>query len=582
MGIKSLIDGGKTAVKKAVERFPLVIILSTAAALLTIYMTEKEMYGWEQGLSRFIGVLCLGIPLYLCVYVILERINKENTKEKYFYLGAGSLLLGVYWAFVYTDVSMVIVTRHIGLILILILSFLVIPYVKREENFELYIIKILSRLFITAIYAFVLQIGISAILATLNYLLEISIKFQLYYYTWLLIMGVFAPCYFLGGIPKKGEVLTVEEYPKGLKVLMLYIIMPLLSIYTVILYLYFGKIIITSEWPEGLVSHLVLWYGVISAGTLFLISKLKAGNKWAEVYSKVFPMAILPLMVMMFTSIGIRIGEYGVTENRYFVVALGIWVFGTMIYLGLATKKKFIILPISLAVIMLISVCGPLSSYSVSVRSQNKRFSSILKKNDMLSEGSIVKSSKELSKTDKQDISSILHYFDRNHSLSQVKYLPKNFNYNDMKTLMGFEDVEGYGYNYSANKYFYFGTEGSFTKIDITGYDYMIQGASYSGGGNRFGVGVNGDYRQQERKFVLNKDGEEIYFKVMDEYAEKLIEKYGWDNSGKNILTDMIFEDENDQVKVKFIFKSMSGETSGETNEIENIDCEFIVLVKVK
>ena len=63
MGIRSLIDGGKTAVKKAVARFPIVIILSAAAAMLTVYMTEKSMYAWEQGISRFIVVLCLGIPI---------------------------------------------------------------------------------------------------------------------------------------------------------------------------------------------------------------------------------------------------------------------------------------------------------------------------------------------------------------------------------------------------------------------------------------------------------------------------------------------------------------------------------------
>lgn len=581
MGIRSLIDGGKTAVKKAVARFPIVIILSAAAAMLTIYMTEKSMYAWEQGISRFIVVLCLGIPFYLCIYVILERINKENHKEKYLYHGLGTLMLILYWRFVYTDVSMVIVIRHIGLILILILCFLVIPYIKREENFELYIIQILSRLFITAIYAVVLQIGISAILVTLNYLLEVRIKFELYYYTWLLIVGIFAPCFFLGGIPKKGEVLSKEHYPKGLKVLMLYIIMPLISIYTMILYLYFGKIIITSKWPEGLVSHLVLWYGVISAGTLFLISKLRDTNKWADIYFKVFPGAILPLMVMMFVSIGIRIGDYGVTENRYFVVALGIWVSGTMIYLAIARKKKFIILPISLAVIMLISVCGPFSSYSISVRSQNKRFSDILKKNDMISDGSIVKSSKELSEMDKQDISSILHYFERNHALSQVKYLPKDFHFKDMKGILGFEDIEGYAY--SANRFFYFGAEEGFTKIDITGYDYMFQGASYSGGGNRYGEGINADYRQQERKFVLNRDGEEIYSKAMEEYAQKLVEEYGLDNNSiKGIVKEIIFEDENDKVKIKFIFKSMSGEAVSGTNDIQNVDCEFIVLVKMK
>ena len=45
-----------------------------------------------------------------------------------------------------------------------------------------------------------------------------------------------------------------------------------------------------------------------------------------------FPKAILPLIVMMFISIGIRINAYGLTENRYYVVALGIWAFLVMIY----------------------------------------------------------------------------------------------------------------------------------------------------------------------------------------------------------------------------------------------------------
>lgn len=580
MGISNLVNGGKTAVKKAIERFPISIILSTIVALLTIYMIESSSMEWEDGISRVTTVLCLGIPVYLSIQVFLERINKEKDRVRYWYYGVAAILLLIYWKFIYVDITMVIITRHIGLILIFILFFLFIPYVKRDDNYEMYIIKVLGRFLLTGIYAFVLQIGISAILATLKYLLELNIKFELYTYSWLLIVGVFAPAFFLGGIPRKDEICNNDKYPKALKILMLYIVMPLITVYTIILYIYFGKIIITTNWPEGLVSHLVLWYGVISVGNLFLISDLRATNKWANFYSKVFPMAILPLMVMMFTSIGIRISDYGVTENRYYVVALGLWVIGTMIYLAIVNKKRFIVLPISLSIIIFLSICGPFSSYSISIRSQNKRFEEILKNKKMLVEGQIIKSSKELSQANKEDISSILHYFERNHSLKQVKYLPENFEFKKMESVFGFEDVESYGI--SANRYFYFGGEGSFTGVDIAGYNYMFQVASYSGSGARFGDGINVDYKQQERKIVLYKDGKEIYSKSMDEYAQKLIEKYGIDTSGKNIVENMIFEDENEEVKIKFIFRSMSGETNGSTDEILNVDCEFIVLVTLK
>lgn len=580
MKISSLFNSGKAAIKKAIERFPISIILSAVAVILTIYMIEKNYIMELEWLNRSIHVLCLGIPMYLSLQVFLERINKEKDRSRYWYYGIVALFLIIYWKYVYIDISMVIVTRHIGLILIFILMFLFIPYVKRDDSFEMYIIKVIGRFLLTGIYAFVLQIGISAILATLNYLLEVNIKFELYSYVWLLIIGVFAPAFFLGGIPRKNEVVGKDKYSKALKILMLYIIMPLISVYTVILYIYFGKIIITTNWPQGLVSHLVLWYGVISAGTLFLISSLKSSNKWADIFSKVFPMAILPLMVMMFTSIGIRISDYGVTENRYYVVALGLWVFGIMIYLAIVNRKRFIILPISLALIMLISICGPLSSYSISVRSQNKRFEHILTGKNMLMDGEIVKPLKELSAMNEQDISSILHYFERNHSLKQVKYLPENFTFNDMENVFGFKDVEGY--IYEANRYFYFNSQENFSSMDIKGYDYMFQVLSYNSGSNIYGEGINADYKQQQRKFVLYKDGEEIYSKVMDEYAKELLEKYGDNYNGKGLVENMIFEDENDQVKVKFIFRSLSGEKRGSTDELNTIDCDFIVLVMVK
>jgi len=55
------------------------------------------------------------------------------------------------------------------------------------------------------------------------------------------------------------------------------------------------------------------------------------------------PKAIIPLLLVMFVCVGIRVNAYGVTENRYFAIALGVWVLVVMVYLAL-TGQKIVIL----------------------------------------------------------------------------------------------------------------------------------------------------------------------------------------------------------------------------------------------
>ena len=66
-------------------------------------------------------------------------------------------------------------------------------------------------------------------------------------------------------------------------------------------------------------------------GNIF-ITPILDKNKWAYRFKHWFPKFILPILIMMFISIGIRIRQYGVTENRYFVIILGLWVLGIMLY----------------------------------------------------------------------------------------------------------------------------------------------------------------------------------------------------------------------------------------------------------
>ncbi|MEG2290039.1 MAG: DUF4153 domain-containing protein [Clostridium sp.] len=585
MGISNMFNKGKNAIKESMKRFPIEILLSMATVIILIYMSEAEKWQWDDGLQRIAMVMALGIPVYLCIQLFLESKNKENEKSRIIYYGTSAILLIAYGWFLLKDVNMVEITRYVGFNLVFILGFLVIPYIDKEENFEIYVIRVLQRFFTTVVYSVVLYLGLAAILFTINYLLEIKIDPEIYYYTWLIIVGVFAPCFFLGGIPSKGERLSVKAYPKGLKVLMLYIIMPLISVYTVILYIYFGKIIITMNWPEGLVSHLVLWYGVISAVTIFLISAVSDQSQWVKKYINIFPKAILPLMGMMFVSMGIRINAYGITENRYFVLALGIWVFGVMIYFSASKKRKNIILPTSLAIIILVSVFGPLSSYSISKYSQNRRFEKIANRNNMVENGKVVKSTGQVSKEDQQEISSILHYFNNKHELKDVKYLPDNFKIGDIKSQLGIEDsVYYYGDNY---EYFYFTVEESSKPIEIKEYDYLFDLTSYQTDNKKSDVGVTVNYNKASNKFIIYKDGKEIYSNDFNEYIKALVDKYGNDNSlnsksGSIPSESMRLKDETDKVKVEFKFKNISGSKTALNGNIESKELQFYVFIKVK
>ncbi|MGB4504660.1 MAG: DUF4153 domain-containing protein, partial [Syntrophaceticus sp.] len=297
----------------------------------------------SETLYRITMILALGIPLSLCIKVFLERRDKGKTAILIGLYAAGGLMLILYYFFLLDKLSMVSITRYIAVSLALYLGFLFIPYLPKKEQFEMYIIKVCSGFLITVIYSAVLYLGLAAILLAMDQLLGIQITEKAYFYTGLFVAFIFAPSYFLADIPLPNQQFQQENYSKILRVLLLYIVMPLLTAYTTILYIYFIKIIVLWQWPVGLVSHLVLWYAVIVAAVLFLITPIKDEDKWANRFIKWMPKIILPILIMMFISMGIRINAYGVTENRYFVVVLGLWVSGMMLYFSFIKKRMNIV-----------------------------------------------------------------------------------------------------------------------------------------------------------------------------------------------------------------------------------------------
>ncbi len=581
--LKKAVENTIKALYESIKRFPLTIAISIILVVMLIITNEQRQYASSELLKileRVSMIIALGIPLSLCIKLIFEK--KENIKRIYQLLvyAAGVIFLLMYYFFLLTDFNMVSMTRYIAVSIFMYLAFLYIPWFGNKEGYEFYVIKVLGSLFITVIYSAVLYFGISAIFFSIDKLFYVTIKGKFYYYMFLAVAGIFAPAQFLSKIPYSDQDLSDTNYPKPLKILLLYIVIPLVLAYMGILYAYFIKIIVTRNWPTGLVSHLVLWYSVITVGVIFFIFPIVGENKLAKKFSFLFPKVIIPIIIMMFFSMGLRIKQYGVTENRYFIFVLGLWVLGMMIYFSTTKKFKNIIIPISISIIVLNAVVGPLSSFAISKWSQNKRLESMLMENGMLEEGKIISADSKIPEENRTQISMILDYFNREHSLKDVKYLPKDFKIEDMNKLFGFPFV--YAKGEREEQYFNYDSYRKRTLVEVKGYGYLIDMESMI---NNEAINklFEADYNMEKHQFKLVKGGNIVYEKSLDEYVKKVYDKYkvlSPNDSSSIDPKDMIFIDENEKVKVKFVFRYMGGMKHGDKIEINDVN--FYVLIKMK
>ncbi|NSW90760.1 MAG: DUF4153 domain-containing protein [Firmicutes bacterium] len=601
--IKSLIAGLYTSIK----RFPITIGLTTAVTIMLIIINHNQRNFTNElidRLTRITMLLALGVPLSLCIKLAFRKHVNLSLLYKASIYFAGIIVLVLYYFFLLPDIKMVSVSRYIAFSIALYLCFIFIPYIYRSKTnglnatcFELYVINLLSRFFVTVIYSAVLFAGLAAIIFTLDKLFSVPIQERYYYYTWLIIAGVFAPAYFLAGLPSENHEVhpsyapgasekNASNYPKPLKILLLYIVMPIIAVYTAILYVYFAKIIIILQWPVGLIAHLVLWYSLISTGVIFLVSPLKDENKWVKSFISWFTKIIIPVIAVMFVSIGIRVTAYGITENRYFVILLGLWVLGMMIYTSFTGARKNIVIPVTLALVAVLSVSGPWSSYSLSKFSQNKRFEGILEKYGMLKDNIIVKPEVEVAERDRIELSQILIYFERSHKLSDIKYLPKDFKIENM------EDIFGFPYQYNTydiqrRKYFFYNVSEWSEPTDIRGYDYMIDSRGLYSETGQFIDKMRIKYDVNSTIFQIFHEDESIYSKALSDFGIQLYHRFGivekqMAEKQKISQEDMCFIEETDEVKLKFIFLNVYGEKDLSADKVTINSLEFYLLVKIK
>lgn len=575
-GLKGIVG----SIISAYKRFPISLILAAISGILFIILTELEGHGQnlEDTITRIIMVLMLGVPITIGLKLLWERLEQIKSGLKISAYVITAAFLALYYFLLLKELEMVPIVRYIIISAVFYLTAACIACWFDRRNYEMYVIRIFSRFLITGIFALIMFGGIAGVLASIDGLLEVNVPEKAYFYTFIIIGTFFVPPYAFAGIPQSSDDLDDTKYPKSLGVLLVYIMIPIICAYTVILYLYFVKVLVEWTWPQGMVGNLVLWYSIVSIVVIFFVTPIIEEKKWVKRFVTWFTKLILPCIVMLFISVGIRIKAYGFTESRYFVILIGLWALGVFIYWSLKGVRRNILLPASLAALLLISSAGPFSVFNVSIRSQSSRLETIVKRYGMLDGGTLKKADGTISGDDKDHIRSILRYFEENHSFSDVDFLPEGFKAEDVLDYFNFEL---YDY-YNGLEYFNFASEAG-NAVDISGYDFLI---SLNRGGEEshkveFGDNYTAAYSMDDKAVEVYKGKEKVYSFdpknfVKDLYDKNRREKY------QLPIDEMTIEDENSSVKIRIVFNELSGtvDTDGEIIEIQSLRCSVYVRIK--
>lgn len=113
--------------------------------------------------------------------------------------------------------------------------------------------------------------------------------------------------------------------PQGSKLLHIFlnwILSPAVLIYTVLLYLYFFKILINWTLPEGGIAFLV--FGFITMAVAAQAGQPLLTKRYYDWFYKHFSLISLPALAMFWIGVARRCNEYGLTEDRVYLIAFGL------------------------------------------------------------------------------------------------------------------------------------------------------------------------------------------------------------------------------------------------------------------
>jgi hypothetical protein len=365
--------------RDVLQRFPWTMLVATIAAASAVVATTRSA---DKEWGRIAMVAALGLALTVALTLLAEERRWARAKTSALNLAGIGLLVLFYFVWPGPERKHEAI-RYFQLSAGLHLLVAFLPFAGQSETgaFWQYNRRLFLGFLRANVFSQVLFFGLAIALGALDKLFGVHVPGELYGRMALIIGLVVNTAIFLGAVPAGlPELAEDTEYPRVLKLFSQYILTPLVFVYLLILITYLVKIVVQGEWPSGWIGWLVTSVGIAGLLGFLLIHPLRddPAEPWIRTYSRALFLGLIPAAVMLLVAFWKRIIPYGLTEPRLLGIMLGLWLLVMAVWYTVRPRAGIRLIPVTLAILLLATVYGPLSVTALSVASQGSRLKALI------------------------------------------------------------------------------------------------------------------------------------------------------------------------------------------------------------
>ena len=252
----------------------------------------------------------------------------------------------------------------------------------------------------------------------------------------------------------------MKEPAKVIQIILNYILSPAVIIYTIILYIYFLKILFVWELPKGGVAWMVM--GFISVAIAGRMSQTILSRRYYDLFYRHLTLISIPPLILYWVGIIFRIQNYSITESRIYVILAGILMTMFMLFLHKKRTLRYQMMAIiSGALIVLFTYIPGISAKSLGLYFQKQRLNEFITELKLINNdtGKLLKGldistiNKDSLESEKyREFCSVVEYV--KNEIGDYKFLEKygcwNFRQDDFS--FGNIDYDYYGETYSIKE----------------------------------------------------------------------------------------------------------------------------------
>ncbi len=429
----------KNSIKEIVRRFPVWVIIIIIVTTLFFALTNWSFSNIEENeIIKYCLTFIITFFLSISVYLSSEAYDNPSFEKSIYQLTPlWFAVLFFYWLKSDLDDFQNIIFFILSLFGIVWYLFFA-PYLLKsnvkQSAYYGYFYSIGSVFLTSFLFWFVLvALWSIAIWATMTLfdLDDVLREFKLIENWMILSLAFFAPCFGLASIPKRSS-FNKNTFKENafFSFLVKYIAIPFIYIYFFILYAYSIKVISNFwDWPKWEVAWMVIWFSIFGYITYIFSYIFEEKNKFISLFRSSFAYVVIPQLFMLFYAIYLRIAQYDLTINRYFVVVFGMFLATISLYLIFSNKKRLQFIPATLTVFIIIISIWPWSVYNLPESRQFDRLIINLEKANILKDWKVtpLNSYDDIDKDLSKNIYSWINYVCDFNNCEKIIYLFENY-----------------------------------------------------------------------------------------------------------------------------------------------------------